>query len=206
VKVFPVRAAMAVICGLATATGAAAQVSARVTGGVTSAASEAPFVGAGLAARVKWFEVEGEVGRMVDILPDGLLDRLNELQRERDLPVRAVAKLPATYALGTLRLVSSSGPVQPFVTVGAGIARLEPTFEVVVAGVSLGDVFGLTSSGATTEPLVTAGGGLRIDLRRAVIDLGYRYLAVYTDFGLESGLGRTRSGVNVVYGAIGIVF
>jgi hypothetical protein len=120
--------------------------------------------------------------------------------------VQAIAKLPATYVLGNLRLISPAGPVQPFLSAGAGIARLEPRFEVVIAGISLGDVFGLTSTTPQTEPMATAGGGVRIDVGRGHLDVGYRYLVVFSDFGLESGLRVGRTHVNSVYGMLGISF
>ena len=198
--------AFSCVAMLVTAGTASAQVSLRVLGGVTTAAGESPFVAGSLGGRLAWIEIDVEGGRMFDILPEGLLDRLNDLQRQQGLPVQAIAKLPATYALGNLRFISPAGPVQPFVSAGAGFARLEPRFDVVVAGISLGDVFGLTSGGTQTEPLATAGAGLRIDVGRGYLDLGYRYLVIFSDFGLESGLRVGRTHVNSVYGALGISF
>jgi hypothetical protein len=195
------------VLALGIAPPAQAQVSAKVLGGVTRAAATEPFIAGSLGLRAGFIEVEGEVGRLFDILPSGLLDRLNDLQREQGLPVQAIAKMPATYAMGNLRIISPVGPVRPFGTVGAGIARVEPTFDVVVAGISLGDVFGLTSVNPRTETMLMAGAGVRIDVGRSgLLELGYRYLLLFADFGLESGLTIGRPDVNVVYGALGFRF
>jgi hypothetical protein len=195
------------VLALGIAPPAQAQVSAKVLGGVTRAAATEPFIAGSLGLRAGFIEVEGEVGRLFDILPSGLLDRLNDLQREQGLPVQAIAKMPATYAMGNLRIISPVGPVRPFGTVGAGIARVEPTFDVVVAGISLGDVFGLTSVNPRTQTMLMAGAGVRIDVGRSgLLEVGYRYLLLFADFGLESGLTIGRPDVNVVYGALGFRF
>jgi hypothetical protein len=195
------------VLALGIAPPAQAQVSAKVLGGVTRAAATEPFIAGSLGLRAGFIEVEGEVGRLFDILPSGLLDRLNDLQREQGLPVQAIAKMPATYAMGNLRIISPVGPVRPFGTVGAGIARVEPTFDVVVAGISLGDVFGLTSVNPRTQTMLMAGAGVRIDVGRSrLLEVGYRYLLLFADFGLESGLTIGRPDLNVVYGALGFRF
>jgi hypothetical protein len=207
VGVILVAAPVACVTLLAAVPPAHAQVSAKVLGGMTRAAESEPFIAGALGVRAGFIEVEGEVGRMFDILPSGLLDRLNELQRERGLPVQAIAKMPATYAMGSVRLIAPAGPVRPFAGVGGGIVRVEPKFDVVVAGISLGDVFGLTSVDARTETLLMAGAGVRIDVGRSgLLEVGYRYLLLFTDFGLESGLTIGRPDVNVVYGALGFRF
>jgi hypothetical protein len=195
------------VLALGIAPPAQAQVSAKVLGGVTRAAATEPFIAGSLGLRAGFIEVEGEVGRLFDILPSGLLDRLNDLQREQGLPVQAIAKMPATYAMGNLRIISPVGPVRPFGTVGAGIARVEPTFDVVVAGISLGDVFGLTSVNPRTQTMLMAGAGVRIDVGRSgLLEVGYRYLLLFADFGLESGLTIGRPDANVVHGALGFRF
>ena len=192
---------------LLSATPAYSQVSGKVLVGMTNAAGQEPLVGGALGLRAGWIELEGEAGRMFDILPSGLLDRLNDLQRERGLQVQAIAKMPATYFTGSLRIISPAGPIRPFGSIGGGIARLEPKFDVTVAGISLGDVFGLTSLDPRTETMLTAGAGVRIDVGRAgLVELGYRYQVLFTEFGLESGLRIDRPDFNTIYGAIGFRF
>ena len=55
-------------------------------GGVTNAAENDPFFGAGLGFRASFIEFGIEGGRFQNILPKGVLDALNQLQRDRGLP------------------------------------------------------------------------------------------------------------------------
>jgi len=188
---------------------ARAQLYGQVLGGVTHAAQTEPFFAGAIGARITFVDVNVEVGRMMNILPKGLLDQLNELQREKGLPVQAIAELPATYVLGNIRIISPSGPVRPYVGGGIGVARIEPRFNVTVAGISLGDVFGVTSIGRDTRTMLAGGGGLRIDLGpKASLDLGYRYMRVLTDYvkigdiNADNVLTRVHSG----YVGVGIKF
>jgi hypothetical protein len=121
--------------------------------------------------------------------------------------VQGIATVPATYALASLRIIPGVGPLRPFITAGAGMARLTPRVDVVVEGISLGDVFGLTSLGARTEPLAAVGAGLRLDGGRFHVEAGYRYIVVFTDFrSANIGAGTTQTRINNVYGAIGVGF
>jgi hypothetical protein len=189
-----------------TAAPAAAQVHMQVVGGATSASDRSPFVGVALGARLSFVEIDVEGGRMFDVLPDSILTHLNDLQRERDLPVQALAEVRVTYAFANLRIISPSGPLRPFLLAGAGIARVEPRLTIVIQGISLGDVFGLTSV-EFTEPMAVAGAGLRVDLgSKAHFDLGYRYLRVFADFLPTAGIGRVHVNVHNLYGALGVRF
>lgn len=186
-----------------------AQVHMQLAGGMTSAADRQPFLGAGLGFRIGFFEIDVEGGRMMDILPKGILAQLNDLQRERNLPITAIAIMPANYALGTVRFISPAGPIRPFINGGAGVARVEPKFKVVVADISLGDVFGLTSFEPRTVPMAAAGGGVRFDIGRSgMIDIGYRYVRLFTDFRplLDFDNNGVLTSVNTVYVAFGTRF
>jgi hypothetical protein len=183
-----------------------AQVHLQLIGGMTSAAERAPFFGAGLGVRVGFVEVDVEGGRFTNILSTGVLDALNQLQRERGLPIQGIASVPATYALGSLRIIPGVGPVRPFISAGFGLARLSPRIDVVVDGISIGDVFGLTSPASRTEPLGAVGAGLRIGVGNIHVEGGYRYLMIFNDF---KTLNLTTSGmthVNSVYAALGVGF
>lgn len=197
---------LSVALTLLVAAPAVAQVHMQVVGGATSAADRSPFVGGALGARLGFLEVDLEGGRMFDVLPESILTHLNNLQIERDLPVQAIAEVRVTYAFANLRVISPSGPLRPFLLGGAGIARVEPRFTIVVQGISLGDVFGLTSF-EITEPMAVAGAGLRVDLgSKAHVDLGYRYLRVFADFLPSVGVGRVNVNIHNVYGAVGVRF
>lgn len=184
-----------------------AQAHMQLLGGVTSAAEQNPFFGASIGARLGAIEVGIEGGRFNDILSKGVLDALNQLQEERGLPVQGIASVPATYALASLRVIPGVGPVRPFISGGVGVARMTPRIDVVVDGISFGDVFGLTSLGAHTEPMASVGAGLRIEAGRMHVEGGYRYLVIFSDFrSLNFSADTAHTRINSVYGAVGVRF
>lgn len=167
---------------MALAMPAQAQFIGQAIGGVTSAADRQIFLGGSLGARAGFIEFDVEVGRMRDILPEGVLSAARDIQEERDLPVTVVPRLTNTYVTGNIRLISPVGPVRPFVGGGAGLAHLQPKFEVTTAGINLGDLFGDLVD-PVNKPMFQFGGGLSFDLgERTALDLGYRYLIVDTEF------------------------
>lgn len=184
---------------------AQAQPHLQLLGGATEAAGRHPFFGAAVGLRLGPVELDIEGGRFHDILPEGVAEAINDLQEDRGLPVQAIASVPAFYALGSLRLIPGIGPVRPFLSVGAGAARVEPRLDVSVEGISFGDVFGLTSFGAYTVPMVAGGAGLRIDGGRVHVEGGYRYVAIISDFETLN-LNTVHVRVNQIYGAVGVGF
>lgn len=184
-----------------------AQAHLQLIGGTTRAADTNPFFGAAIGVRVGAIEFDLEGGRFTDILAKGVLDALNDLQRQKGLPVQGIASVPATYALASVRIIPGAGPVRPFVSGGFGVARMTPRIDVVVEGISLGDVFGLTSLGAQTKPMASAGAGLRLDFGKMHVEGGYRYLAVFSDFKtLNFTASSVTTHVHNVYGAVGVSF
>ena len=192
---------------MALAAPARAQFIGQAVGGMTSAADQQIFLGGSIGARARFIEFDVEVGRMRDILPKGLFDAFNDLQDELDLPVRAVARLTNTYVTGSVRFISPAGPVRPFIGGGAGLAHLEPKFEVSVLGVDLGDIFGATSFDPVNKLMLQGLGGLSFDLgESATLDVGYRYVIIDTDYipvNLESGFSVK---AHVFYAAFGARF
>jgi hypothetical protein len=178
----------------------------QLLGGVTRTAAQDPFFAGSLGVRLKFIEFDVEAGRFNNILPRGVLDALNDLQRDRGLPVEAIASVPATYAFAALRIIPGIGGIRPFVQAGAGMARLSPRIDISVQGIDFGDVFGLTSLGSRTEPMAVAGAGLRIGGRRAHLEAGYRYVVVFTDFRGFNARNDIVTYANVIYGAIGAGF
>lgn len=203
-----IRAVVMTVCLLALVPGVVrAQAHLQVLGGVTDAAEQHPFFGAAVGLRAGAIEFGIEGGRFSDILATGVLDALNELQRERGLPVQGIASVPATYALASLRVIPGVGPVRPFVVGGVGVARMTPRIDIVVDGISFGDVFGLTSLDARTEPMAAVGAGLRIDGGRVHVEGGYRYLVIFSDFRtLNFSSNSVLTRVNNIYGAVGVRF
>jgi hypothetical protein len=175
--------AVLVLSAIAVSAPAQAQGIGQAVGGMTSAADQQIFLGGSLGGRARFVQVDVEVGRMRDILPKGLFDAFNEWQEDQDFPVRAVARLTNTYVAGNLRFISPRGPVRPFVGGGAGLAHLEPKFEISVLDIDLGDIFGATSTDPVNKLMLQGFGGLSFDIGEvALFDVGYRYLVIDTDF------------------------
>jgi hypothetical protein len=186
---------------------ARAQVHLQLLGGATSAAETQPFLGAGIGARIGFIEIDVEGGRFRDVVPKGVIEALNDLQRERGLPVQAIASVPATYALAAVRVIPGAGGVRPFISGGAGLARLRPRLDIVIEGISLGDVFGLTSFGSYTVPLATAGAGLRVEIGALHLEGGYRHVVIFSDFRpADLAVSGVLTRLNGAYGAIGVRF
>jgi len=186
---------------------AQAQVHLQVLGGATYAAATKPFFGAAVGVRLSFLEIDIEGGRFSDVLSKGVLDGLNQLQRDRGLPVQAIASVPALYALGSVRVIPGVGAFRPFISAGFGVARLSPRFDVVVDGISLGDVFGLTSVDARNEPLAAIGAGLRIGAGKIHVEGGYRYLVIFNDYKtLNLSANSMLTHMSSVYGALGVQF
>jgi hypothetical protein len=198
------------VCGgiLAATTPARAQIYVHGLAGATSAADWNGVFAGGLIFKVGVFEMDAEVGRMRNVLPGAILDRLEEIVGSQDLPVTARASIPATYGLVTFRAIAPSGLVQPFVGVGVGLARIEPTVSVELAGISLGDLFGLARLRPRTEGLLVGVAGLRFDFDRVLLEAAYRHHAIYADFSddLEFVRGRTLLGFGSFYGGVGLKF
>jgi hypothetical protein len=203
-----------VLCGaigwlcLGVASPALAQVHLGVDAGMARAAQDRPFVAGSLGLRLAWIEINAEVGRFKDLLPPGVLNQLNELQEPLNLPVRATASMPVTYALGQVRFISRSGPVRPFISGGVGMARVHPRVDIEIQGISLGDVFGLTSAEPSTDRMLTGGAGLRIPLAIAHVEAGYRYVRIYRTFTFDGSSSNDdlRTSAHTVYVGLGIRF
>jgi hypothetical protein len=87
------------------------------------------------------------------------------------------------------------------------MARLSPRIDVVVDGISFGDVFGLTSLGTRTDPMAMVTAGLRIDPGPVHVEGGYRYVGIFSDFRtLDLSRGDVLIHSSVVYAAIGVRF
>lgn len=178
----------------------------QLLGGVTNAAGQAPFFGGGLGVRFGFLEIDVEAGRFQDVLAKGVLDALNQLQESKGLAVQGIASVPANYAFGSVRVIPGGAGIRPFVSAGFGAARMEPRIDVVVDGISFGDVFGLTSFEAVTKPMAVAGAGLRIEVGRVHVEGGYRYIAIFSDFRSNFSNSRVLTNVNAFYGALGVKF
>lgn len=169
--------------------------------GVTKTASQNPVFAGAIGGKAGIFEIDGEFGRMQNIVPKSLADTTLSVSGGE-----AKAELPAWYGMGNLRLIAPTGPVQPFVTAGAGFARLHPRFTVNDPDVSVQSIFG--ENGDTTKFLAGVGGGLRVTAGRVLIDGGYRFIRVFQKYRSDANFNNDDVLVNVhmFYLALGVKF
>jgi len=197
-------------CGLALLFPAAAfaQVQLQGLGGMTDAASRAPFYAGALGIKVSFIEVDLEVGRFNNVLPSGVLGALQQLEQQHNLPAQAIASVPATYGLAQLRLIAPHGGLKPFVGGGLGVAHLEPQIDVSVSGINLGDVFGLTAFQPQNETMAVGTAGLRLDFGAINVEGGYRYIVIFSQFtpSTNTSTDKVLTHVSAVYGALAIRF
>ena len=176
-------------------------------GGLTFGSTSDVAFGGQLGVRAaRGVFVIGEVGRQRDVMPGELRDQLDEavefLEDEIGGLVTVDVRVPITYGMGGIRFAPAAGSaVSPFIEGGVGVAKVSLAVDVQVAGFDFSDELeDLLSADevTTTEMMMTVGGGVNVGAGLVSIDLGYRYLRVFTD------LPRINS--NMVYGAVKISF
>ena len=93
--------------------------------GVTFQTETAPVfaaeVGVGLVPGVS---IYGTIGRMNDVLPEGVADALDALD-----PIVTIS-MPATYGMAGVRIAAPAGPIRPYGVGGVGFARFSADLEV----------------------------------------------------------------------------
>lgn len=173
----------------------------QAVGGATKTASQNPFFAGSIGGKAGIVEIDGEFGKMMNIVPKGLVDTTLTLSGGE-----VKAELPAWYGMGQMRFIASGSPVQPFLTVGAGLARLHPQFTATDPDVNVRLVFG--EDGDTTKFLLGAGGGLRVEAGKLLIDGGYRYMRVFQKYRSDTNFNNDDVLVNVhmFYAALGFRF
>lgn len=185
-----------------------AQVQLQGLGGMTDAAARAPFYAGALGIKLSFIELDFEGGHFNNVLPSGIAGAIQQLEQQHNLPVQAIASVPATYGLVQLRLIGPHGPFEPFIGGGLGLARLEPQIDVSVSGIDLGDIFGLTAAQPQTKTMGDVTGGLRLDFGAANIEAGYRYIVIFSSFQPSTNTANDKvlTHVSTVYGAVAIRF
>jgi opacity protein-like surface antigen len=116
------------------------------------------------------------------------------------------AKQPVGFGVAGVRyLVPVSGSkVQPYLSIGAGAARVTQDVHFFVAGADvtsnvtqLGAVLGSDLSGSVTKAMVAIGGGVVWPVWQHVfVDLHYRYGRVFVP---DQGLNLNRAGLSIGY-------
>jgi opacity protein-like surface antigen len=158
-------------------------------GGITFGTETAGVFGGAIGASITpGVEVFGEVGYMQNVLPDELQENIDDavgiLSIVLRVPVTVDAKVPALYGLGGVRGNLATGTaVTPFLDGGGGLARITLDVDAEAAGIDISeeleDELDLESE---TKFLVVLGGGVNLRITDGTgIDLGYRYVRIFTD-------------------------
>ena len=158
--------------------------------GVSFMSETGGALGGGLGVRLgDHFEVIGEFGRLTNMLP-------RQIQRDLDEAARTMrpfygdgltidGRAPAVYGFGGVRASRRAGTrLTLFADAGAGMARGTSDIRAHAGGrdVSADVRSALRIKEAETRALIALGGGVVVPLRdRLGLELGYRYMRVFTD-------------------------
>ena len=203
-----IRTAIFVAGALLLSRPAAGQVQLQGLGGRTDAAEHAPFFAGIVGIKITFIEIDLEAGRLQNVLPSSILDQIFRLEQQNGLPLQAIVRVPATYGAGSVRFIVPTGVVQPFVSGGLGIARLQPRFDATIAGFNIGDLLGGRIIEPQNSTMAIIGAGLRFDFHAVNIEGGYRYYAIFSHFTRTIDLSHKDaiSTVQAIYGAVAFRF
>jgi hypothetical protein len=178
-----------------------AQVLVQAIGGMTKTAETKPVFAGAVSGKAGPVELGVEVGHFDTIAPKTIFDATLAASGGK-----VDADLPAWYGMGNLKFIAKSGAIQPFVQVGAGAARLHPLLDGSAPNVTLSSQFG--ESGDTTKFLAAAGAGLRIKVQKVLVEGGYRFIRVFTNFEPNSNFKDDKVLVNahMFYVSLGLHF
>jgi hypothetical protein len=178
-----------------------AQVLVQAIGGMTKTAETKPVFAGAVSGKAGPVELGVEVGHFDTIAPKTIFDATLAASGGK-----VDADLPAWYGMGNLKFIAKSGAIQPFVQVGAGAARLHPMLDGSAPNITLSSQFG--ESGDTTKFLAAAGAGLRIKVQKVLVEGGYRFVRVFTNFETNTNFGDDKVLVNahMFYVSLGLHF
>jgi hypothetical protein len=178
-----------------------------VTAGAGSVHKAAGLVGGQLGYRVSdRIEIFGEGLGLLNVVNNDRLDLVRRvgafLQASQGGTVSSTIKAPAFYAGGGLHLMLTGVQrVRPFVSVGAGVARvtLQPAFTLGGADVTAslpqyGVTLGSDLTGSLTKPAFAGGVGVRIAQGRWGIDADVGVISIRTA-GSPTNVLRTSAGL-----------
>jgi hypothetical protein len=159
-------------------------------GGMTFMSETAGIIGMSVGVQVHpRVEIFAEGGRLTNVLPHHLQRDLDEAARDFGTyfggPLRIDGRAPAVYTFGAVRVSHQASPrARLYVDAGAGAARgwsdiraFSGTVNVSAAVVS---AIGIKKS--EDAGLLTFGGGMIVTVTdRLGMELGYRFLRIFTD-------------------------
>jgi hypothetical protein len=134
-------------------------------------------------------DVFGELGGLTNILPRSLQEDLDAAARAMGTffggPLTIDGKAPGFYGLGGMRITHAAGPrMSLFAEGGAGVAHgvSDITATAGSTDVSREVTAALGIKHSETRLLLAVGGGVTLPLTdRLALDLGYRYMCIFTD-------------------------
>jgi opacity protein-like surface antigen len=111
--------------------------------------------------------------------------------------VDAQVRMPVGFGVAGVTYGVRSGRVEPYAMAGAGLARVnhDVTFTVPGGDATPFVTLGRDLAGTRTKPMISAGGGVRLNLWQAVLlDLGYRFGRVFAS---DEAVTIQRMGVGI---------
>jgi hypothetical protein len=183
-----------------TAGTASAQMLVQAIGGATRQAETKPVFAGAIGGKAGFVEFDAEVGHFDTITPKRTFAIAQQLSNST-----IDADIPAWYGMGSIRFIGKTGGVKPFLSAGAGVARLHPILTSTTSTTTPTIVFGAGNDHDTTNFLVGGGGGLRFDAQRVLVDVGYRYMRIFKKFRSDSDFDNDEVlvNVNMFYVALG---
>ena len=151
-------------------------------------------------------QVFGEVMRVNDTTTASLTSSAKVIAgalAETQPNVGYTARQPVTFGAGGVRfLFPTTSRVEPYVLIGAGVAKVEKDVSYTVNGSDVtsslaqyGIVLGTDLSGSETKMMLDLGGGVAWPVTdRFVVDFQYRYGRVFLS---DEGLNMNRVGVGI---------
>jgi opacity protein-like surface antigen len=159
-------------------------------GGMTFMTETAGIFGGSVGVRfTRHVDVFGEFGGLTNILPRSLQEDLDAAARAMGTffggPLTIDGRAPGIYGLGGLRLTHAAGSrMGLFAEGGAGVAHgvSDITARAGSTDVSREVTAALRIKQSETRLLLAVGGGVTLPLTdRLALDLGYRYMRIFTD-------------------------
>ena len=162
-------------------------------GGPAATAVTSPFFGASAGANVtRNIQLVGEVGRMQDVFATFTRDDLRLAEQDfattEGAVLAASVKMPTVFATGGVRvLLANNYRVRPYLSAGAGVARLDPKPTFLIEGIDLTSI-AMQEPALNTmfdrqiKPMAVVGGGVAVEVvRHFTVHAGYRYSRIFVD-------------------------
>jgi hypothetical protein len=158
-------------------------------GGVSFLSETGGIFGVSIGAHVnRSIDLFGDIGGITNMLPRKIQRDVDDAARQignaYGAPLTIDLKAPGLYGLGGIRFSHTTAQrLKLFVEAGGGVARGTSDVFAVAGNANVSDQVSavLNLKDEVTEPLVMVGGGIGVPLgSRLTLDLGYRFMRIYT--------------------------